>query len=190
MKKIFLAAALMLCASFAANATLITNSQNINSVGQDFSFALPVFAGTNGVLTVDFSGDFNEDTKNEFLIMSFAGLAGSATMAESGVTNTIAGIMQTGLTAQRIYKLMDSTVSVTFSLTDSFLASLSGNSIMFDATGGVEDWFNRGVSGTDADFVSFSLSYDVAQANTINAPASIAMFLCGIIFVSAYRRKS
>jgi len=190
MKKIFLAAALMLCASFAANAVLITNSQDITSTGQSFSFALPVFAGSNGVLTVDFSGDFNEDAKNEFLVMTFAGLSGSTTMAESGVVNTIAGITQTGFSADRIFRLMDSTMSVTFSLTDSFLASLSGGSILLNATDGVEDWFNRGRSGTDADFVSFSLNYDEAQSNAINAPATIIMFLCGMFLVSAVRRKN
>jgi hypothetical protein len=190
MKKIFIAAALTLCAAFTANATLITNSQDITSTGQNFSFSLPSFAGTNGLLTVDFSGDFNEVNKNEFLIMSFAGVTGFASMSESGVTNTVAGITQTAFSTQRIFRLMDSTISVSFSLSDTFLAGLSGNSITFNATAGVEDWFNRGVKGTDADYVKFSLSFDEATINAVNAPASIMMFLGGIFLVSAYRRKN
>jgi len=190
MKKFFFAAALTLCASFSANAALITNSQNITTVSQDFSFNLPIFAGTNGLLTVDFSGDFNENLKDEFLIMSFTGVMGTATMAESGVVNTIGSIATSGFSAVRIFRLLDSTISVSFSLTDSFLAGLSGSTIMFDATSGVEDWFNRGRSGTDADYVSFSLSFDESQTNAINAPATIFLFMSGLMFVAAFRRQN
>lgn len=190
MKKLLLSISLLIVTSFNASAGLITGSQNITSTGQNFSFTLPEIIGVNGLLEVTFSGDFNEDNKNEFLLMSFDNFATSVSMAESGVTNVAAvtGLNLIDFTAVRIFKLMDSTMSATFSLSNDLLASLSNSVINFDATAGVEDWFDRGTVGTDADYVAFKLSFDAPQASSVSAPGILGMLGLALVALGLRRK--
>jgi hypothetical protein len=184
------------------NATLISvnEQQDITSIGQGFLFEFDNLVnsdGTSGSLVFGASGDYDNNNLDENVLVSIGSLGSFLMNATGLLSNNIAGLTLTpsGFSNVEIKSKQDNTFEAIFDVSSLFLFNLlsSGNfDVVIQNGSGVNDVFNTGTYATDADYVSFNLSYNSATLNAVSVSSSsptIVLLMSCIMLLGSSRRR-
>ncbi|GAB2894420.1 hypothetical protein GCM10027046_24310 [Uliginosibacterium flavum] len=182
--KILLAGVASLLFSVPGFATTVSQSQDITQSAQTFTMGfigLPANTGSFGTFTLKASGDFSDNFgTSEGFSLDFDGL-GSLFINESGVlSNSVSGLSLLSFSSVNIVDFYDETITATFSLGSSLLSSmLADNQAVFNIQNAsqTDAYYVQAYPGTDPDYVSMSLQYNVAA---VPEPATTAMLMAGL----------
>jgi len=195
--KVPVAIAALFLSAATANASIqtVTQTQDITTDGQNFTFTFSSLVdsdGAGGIFTFFTVGDFTESHETASIALEILG--GILILNDLGVqSNTIAGLSLNSFSASNVFSAIQQTLDYEFSLSGALLDSLLADNtitVAVDNSTGVNP-FNPRNSGVPTDpFITLGFEYNSIDSNgAIPEPTSLIVWgLLGAMCLKRRRR--